>query len=78
MCQVDETYVALLGPERKDLLRPPSVHHPSVGRQNVLPIQFGGVYSEGDEAIVVIGVDAKDGVVNVEQRRSLMEITAAG
>lgn len=71
----DNTNMAGLGPERKDLVCPLSVHHPSIGRQDVLPVQPGGVHSKGSEAVVVIGINAEDGVVIIKQWCCLMEVS---
>ncbi|MPC29391.1 hypothetical protein E2C01_022620 [Portunus trituberculatus] len=67
--------MAVFGPERKDLLCPPSVHHPPIGRQDVLPVQPGGVHGKGSEAVVVIGIDAKDGVISIKKWCCLMEVS---
>lgn len=55
-----------LGPAWECFLRPSSVHHPAVGRQDVLAIHSGGVHGERLETVVVVGVDAEDGVVDIQ------------
>lgn len=61
-------------PVREDLHGPPPCHHPAVGGESVLAVKTGGVDSGGREAVVVVGVDAEDGVVGIQQRRRLVEV----
>lgn len=74
MKSIRKTHITSLRPAREYFLRPASVHHPPVGRQNVLPMHPGGVHGKGSEAVVVVGVDAEDGIVGIKERCSLVEV----
>lgn len=59
---------------REDLHGPPSRHHPAVGGESELAVKTRGVDCAGWEAVVVVGVDAEDRVIGIQQRRRLVEV----
>lgn len=73
-----DTHMTSLWPAWEYLLCPASIYHPPICRQYIFPIHSGGVHSEWSETVVVVGIDAKDGIVDIKQWRSLMEIAASG
>lgn len=62
------------GPPREDIHGPPPCHHPAIGGESVLAVKTRGVDSGGREAVVVVGVDAENGVVGIQQWRRLVEV----